>query len=609
METSKKDNKIKPLNSMALNMFMCIIIFIIIPVAVGFFYSYRIYENIITEEISKNNIEKISQFKNDFNTTFDNMAKVSNLIINNNNLQSVLENENTSYYQRNQIITKVFNDVMIYNDLPSENVKITFFDNKKQVYSNWSLNFNNYEFIIDKDWVKEALKSNYYAVWSDFEPSFVKEEKNVKYVSLARSIESSNYNNIGTLIVSLSEKEFSRIFKKYMPEKNSSLLISSSKEEILTYVSDEGISKFKEISKLIRKDNSHNTDYKLIDINDKKYLVNSYNIRKTEWTSINKEWKITIISSYENIVSQLKVFSSKITVVFTIAAIFLLLATTYITGKIFYPIKKLEKGMYDFDLNSNLDFLNLKRKDEIGYLNKAFYKMAESIKELFGKLESEHKIKERYRYESLRAQLNPHFLFNTLNTIRWMAIIRKADNIVETIDALGNILKYSMNRGGELIPLKDEIENIRSYVFIQNNRYGSSYEVKYEIEDSLMELKIIKFILQPIVENSIIHAFEDRDGIGCITIKGKLYEANLILSVEDNGIGITQTEIEEIFEEKSEKISNDRKVTGLGIKTIHEMLKIACGHQYGLEVQSLINNGTEVRLVLPVINGEEDVNV
>jgi len=609
MKTSEKFNEIKPSHSMALSIFMGLIIFIIIPVAIGFFYSYKIYENIIIEEMSKNNIKNITQFKNDFNTTFDNIAKISNLIINNSYMQSVLENENADYYQRNKIITKVFNDVMLYNDLPSENVKITFFDNKGQVYSNWSLNFNNYGFILDKDWVKQALKSNYYALWSNFEASFDKEEKNVNYVSLARSIESSNNYNIGTLIISLSEKEFSRIFKKYMPEKNSSLLISSSKEEILTYVGDGDISKFKRISKLIKEDNTQNLDYRLININNEKYLVNSYKIKNSEWTAINKEWKITIISSYEKIASQLKVFSSKITAFFTVAAIFLFLATIYVTVKIFYPIKKLEKVMYDFDLNSNFNFVNLKRKDEIGYLNKAFYKMATSIKELFEKLESEHKIKEIYRYESLRAQLNPHFLFNTLNTIRWMALIRKADNIVETVDALGNILKYSMKRGGEMIPLKDEMENIRSYVFIQNNRYGSSYQVKYEIEDSLMELKIIKFILQPIVENSIIHAFEDRDGVGCITIKGKIEDSNLILSVVDNGIGMTESEIKKIFQEKDEKISNDSKVTGLGIKTIHDMLKIACGQEYGLEVQSLFNNGTQVRLVLPVIYGEENANV
>jgi len=609
MKTDKKFSEIKPAHSMALNIFMGIIIFIIIPVAFGFFYSYRIYENIITEEINKNNIRNITQFKNDFNTTFDNMTKVSSLIINNNYIQSVLENENIDYYQRYKVITKVFNDVMLYNDLPSENVKITFFDNKGQVYSNWPLNFNNYKFILDKAWVKEAVKSNYYAVWSDFENSFDKAEKNIKYISLVRSIESSNYKNNGTLIISVSEKEFNRIFRKYMPEKNSFLLISSSKKEILTCVNDKYISEFKEISKLLREDNSQNLNYKEINVNNKKYLANSYNIGNSEWTSINKDWKMTIISSYENIDSQLKVLSSKITIVFIVAAIVLLLATIYVTVKIFYPIKRLEKVMYDFDLSSNLNFLNLKRKDEIGYLNKAFYKMAKSIKELFKKLESEHKIKEIYRYESLRAQLNPHFLFNTLNTIRWMAIIRKADNIVETVDALGNILKYSMNRGGEQVHLKEEMENIRSYVFIQNNRYGSSYQVKYEIDDSLMELKIIKFILQPIVENSIIHAFEDRDGIGCITIKGKIEDDNLILSVEDNGVGMTKTQIEEIFQEKDEKLSNNRKVTGLGIKAIHEMLKIACGQEYGLRVQSLINNGTQVKLVLPLIHGEENANV
>jgi two-component system sensor histidine kinase YesM len=124
-----------------------------------------------------------------------------------------------------------------------------------------------------------------------------------------------------------------------------------------------------------------------------------------------------------------------------------------------------------------------------------------------------------------------------------------------------------------------------------------------------MQIKIIKFILQPIVENSIIHAFEDRDGIGCITIKGKIEDENLILSVEDNGVGMTKVQIEKIYQKKNENVRNDRKVTGLGIKTIHEMLKIACGDQYGVEVRSLIDNGTQVRLILPLNNGEENTNV
>lgn len=608
MEKNQQSYKIKPFQSLSLKIFMGIIIFIIVPVFMGFIYTYKLFENIITEEISKSNIKNITQFKEDINITFDNMVKTSNYITNNSFFTSVLDNENSDYYERSQVITKVFSDVLLNSNFSDENIRLTFIDDKGHIYSNWSLNYNDYGFILEKDWVKEALDSNYYAVWSDFENSFIKEERNVKYVSLARNVQSKQYNNIGTLIVSVSENEFIKTFKKYMPEKDSSLLISSPNGKIITYFDNDGLSKSKEIMNFILENKEQNMGYKLLDINNKKYLVNSYNIKKSEWTSLSKEWRITIVSSYENIISQLKVYSSKITVIIIVATVILLFAAAYVTAIIFYPIKKLEKGMYDFNLESNLDFLNLKRKDEIGFLNRAFYNMAQSIKELFDKLETEHKTIEKYRYESLRAQLNPHFLFNTLNTIRWMAIIRKADNIVQTIDALSNMLKYSMNRGGELIPVKSELENIKSYIFIQNNRYGSSYEVKYDIDENLMELKIIKFILQPIVENSIIHAFEDRDGVGFIKIEGRIENDNLIISVEDNGIGMTEDEIKKIFQVKNENTSSDMKVTGLGIRTIDEMLKIACGHQYGLQVQSS-KNGTKTTLKLPIIGEKEKANV
>ena len=134
--------------------------------------------------------------------------------------------------------------------------------------------------------------------------------------------------------------------------------------------------------------------------------------------------------------------------------------------------------------------------------------MSDKLKEAFRRLKAEQEIQERYRYESLRAQINPHFLFNTLTSIRWMAVIRGADNIVESIDALANLLRYSFGRDREQAYIKEELENIKNYVYIQNLRYGDHVSLDIDVDEEICRMKTIKFILQPIVENAILHGYD-----------------------------------------------------------------------------------------------------
>lgn len=184
--------------------------------------------------------------------------------------------------------------------------------------------------------------------------------------------------------------------------------------------------------------------------------------------------------------------------------------------------------------------------------------------------------------EALRAQVNPHFLFNTLNAIRWMAIIRKADNIVACIDALATMLKYSMSRGGELVTLKDELDNINSYIYIYNCRYGNQFTLETDLDRELLELQVVKFILQPIVENAVIHGFKGSEKQGTIMIYGDVENGVLKLYVEDNGCGLQNGEAE---------AQSGRKVTGIGIANVDARIKSAYGAQYGL----LVYNGAGLR--------------
>ena len=247
--------------------------------------------------------------------------------------------------------------------------------------------------------------------------------------------------------------------------------------------------------------------------------------------------------------------------------------------------------------------VNLTRRDEIGSLSRTFYEMEKKINELFVRLREETEVRERYRYQALRAQVNPHFLFNTLGTIRWMAVIRHADNITEMLDALGTILRYSMDREGETVRLGEELQMIRKYIFIQNYRYGRECRLKIDVKEELTDCPIIKFILQPVVENAFLHAFREFDGQPQITIDGERNGDELYLRVSDNGKGIEESIRESINDQNGPQ---RKKVTGIGLTNVNERIRIEYGDGYGIRIRPKAEGGTTVEYRLFIVRGNED---
>lgn len=591
---------------------LLLLVFIVIPVCIAMFYSFSRYEGIIHSEISDRNLENMSRIESDINSVFDNMVKVSNFIVSDVNIHKGLTDPENTYFERAKIVESVINNVMdskIFN----EGIIITMVDRDGNIYSNWSLNFNDYSSIWDKEWVRQSLASSGHLVWSAFEPGYIKEDRGIKYISLARAIVNpSNYaDSIATLIISIREGEIKSVFDKYLESGDAGVLVSDTKKEILIYAGDESLNAEHVLSETVHQASARRSGYLLKQINFRKYLVNTYTIDRAPWTVDSGNWNVIIFTSYDRIISSLQAFSKQMTTYLIIFVALLAAVISFLTKQIVKPIKKLDRQMAKFEVDEELWELDVKRNDEIGHLNRAFYSMAKSIKSLFNRVIEEYETKEKYKFESLRAQLNPHFLFNTLNTIRWMAIIRKADNIVDAIDALAKLLKFSMSRGSETVPLKEELENIESYIFIQNSRYGSRYKVKYNINDEFMDMIVIKFILQPIVENAIIHAFRDNEGAGLIEIEASLEQGNLVLVVRDNGRGMDEKEASAILNQEKSAKRDENKVTGLGVRNINERIKVAYGKSYGIEIFSKKEEGTTVKYTLPAVRSayrKDDTN-
>lgn len=569
-----------------------------------FMYTKYSFVEYIQEELSNKTIQNISKSQQDIYYTFQSMAGISNVLILNKDLKKALMDDNESYYEKMKAFDSSVADMTVNNLFSLNDYKITVFDTKNEIYSNWSTNYNNYQFLINQDWVQESIKRNGHITWSMFSPAFIigESDRDEKYISLARSMLADDVTGkrFATIIISISQKKLSEILLKYSySEKNCIYVCSEDGEAILKNDPSETISQDK-IKSLYGSLNKSSSGGKVEKIGNARYLVSYYTIPEP-WTFNGQQLKILHFTPYENVINQLNDISYKMDLATFIFLFIVILFGAGIAMRIVKPIKRLSRQMKTYSPNAELDVLDTKRSDEIGYLNKAFYRMSGNIRELFESLQHEHQVREKYRFESLRAQINPHFLFNTLNSIRWMAIIRKADNIVESIDALANMLKYSMSKGDELVRLRDELENIKSYIFIQNCRYGDRYQVEIDIDEALYELKIIKFILQPIVENAIIHAFKENDGKGVVKIYGDIEDDVFRLYVEDNGNGVQQKEINRFNRAKQSKGNDKKKLTGIGLTNVNERISIEYGDRFGIEILSGRNKGAIIAYTLPVL--------
>ncbi len=445
-------------------------------------------------------------------------------------------------------------------------------------------------------------------VWRLFTDTFNEKTGGEKYVSVARPVLDENDSSkiLGILYISVNDNIFRSVLQNYLYTENDSVgiydnygqcLLTNEKEEYLSPT---------QASEIIQETLEGKRFEKVITLNGTKYLITSYPINVRY--SGSEEKLITIhLTDFQNVTDSFSQISSKMTlflVVFLLALIAMLLLLVY---GIVTPVKQLSCKMQEYKLGEIITGLDIQRKDELGMLNRSFLAMSYKIEELFKKLKEEHHVRELYYYESLRAQMTPHFLFNSLNTIRWMAIIKGEEAIVAGIDALSNMLKYNMNKTGEFVTLREELENIQNYIYIQNLRYGSRLEITVDMDEELYSYKMIKFILQPIVENAVIHAFKE-NADGKIYVYGYIENNMLKIFVEDNGKGFSEEAISDFQNRKKDEKCTTKKMTGIGISNVDYRIKVEYGEPYGIELDFRKKKGTTVIFTLPIISGEGEEN-
>ncbi|NHN34912.1 sensor histidine kinase [Paenibacillus agricola] len=268
------------------------------------------------------------------------------------------------------------------------------------------------------------------------------------------------------------------------------------------------------------------------------------------------------------------------------------------------PLEELIRVMKQVD-QDNFDLqVNISQNDEFGRLGKSFNRMMNRINYLVSEVYIKELSWKEAEYKALKAQINPHFLYNTLETIRYLAEFDEQEKIMTITIALGRLFKASIDNKNDYSSVRDELVYIDAYLKIQNTRFQDKVDVYINVDDVIMESMIPRFILQPLVENAFVHGLENKIGKGSLMIKGWAAQETIHFQIEDDGIGMTLVTLDELFR-MDRSAQEEKKGTGTGFLNVHNRIKMLYGDGYGLTIQSSPNVGTIVEAQMPMIHSEK----
>ena len=447
------------------------------------------------------------------------------------------------------------------------------------------------------DWYAKAVaKSQDAIITGPNRHSFFDTDDEV--ISLSREVQSyENGTFRGVILINLNMNKITEICNSFQEKQENFICIINDKGE-LVYEQQNGKERFAFDEKENRQElntalgKTKESCFRL-NYRGEKYLVTRTDMKTTGWTLVS-------MVPYKSVMAETMAISGVMILAVVITLIVTLLLLNRILTGVVKPLKKLEKYMVQVNPDNMDQRMEILTDDEIGHLSMKFNQMMDRIRNLKEQVIEEQEDKRKYELQALQAQINPHFLYNTLDSIIWMAETNDS-NIVAMTEALAKLFRISLNKGNEEISLERELEHVKNYLIIQSMRYADKFTYEISAEPGVERCRTIKLILQPIVENCIYHGIKKKRGTGKITIRAYRREQNLIIEVSDDGCGMPEEICRKILSDEieSENISG----SGIGVKNVNERIQLRFGKKYGLSYSSEEGVGTTVTYVLPYNEG------
>lgn len=438
------------------------------------------------------------------------------------------------------------------------------------------------EFILSDSHVQNAIADSYPWVITMSRPLYNSLNKMVDGVMLI----DLNYSTINDLCRSVSLGKEGYI---YVIDKNGKIIYHPKQQLLYSGLKGEEV---ESIMKLYGEEDSF-----IKSGSDGTKVYTAATSSKTGWTVVGVSYMADLLKDWD-----------QANMTYVITAVILVFAgatfAVFTSRRVTRPIKLLDISMREV-AKGNFDIIPPKEvsPNEIGRLETTFYQMMQEIRTLTAQNIEEQKQKRKAEIRALQAQINPHFLYNTLDSIIWMAEGgRHNQEVVLMTSSLAKLLRQSIGNREELVTIAQEVEYTKTYLTIQGIRYKDKLEFEASVDTNVQNRRIVKLTLQPLVENAIYHGIKYLDHKGMISIKGYQEGKDIVLEVRDNGTGMDEQELREVFTKKESKSSTG----GVGVYNVQNRLQLYYGKEYGLEYISKKGEGTVVKITIPT--AEEDTN-
>jgi len=307
----------------------------------------------------------------------------------------------------------------------------------------------------------------------------------------------------------------------------------------------------------------------------------------------NMNWKLVGVFYTSDIATSQQRISDYIKLILFVGLIIFISFSMFMSSRITKPIQELQRSMKDVE-NGNFDIqLEITGEHEVVQLTKSYNVMIRRIRNLMDQIVIEQEAKRKSELSSLQAQINPHFLYNTLDSIVWMAEHEKHEDVILMTGSLASLFRISISKGAMIIPVQKEIDHAKHYLTIQKMRYKEKFEFEFDVDEEIYKYETIKLILQPMIENSIYHGIRHMVDEGMIYIRGYVKDDFLIFEVEDDGLGMSEETANSIL------YNTNSTENGVGVHNVHERIQLMYGKEYGLEIESEIEEGTKITFRMP----------
>lgn len=561
-------------------------VLIVSALAVFMLLSLNYTEETVLENSSEYTMQLIERVNADLDSYITYMANISDIVANNKDVTDYFFAD-LSNGKKFDLKTRIYAQFNTLRNARNDIYNIGVLTEEDYVLNNGKNRINEYAGASGLEWYKKALqKQEDIALSASHVQNIVKND--YKWVvTLSRGIRNPRTNQVESVFfVDLNYSAINDLCEKislgskgyiYIIDENGSIIYHPKQQLLYSGIRTE---LYEEVL------NSPENSFMIGEGKDRRlYTISQSDM--TNWTIVGVAYldemmgkRVETLLSY--LLISIMLFSAALLI-----AIFLSREITRPVTNLEKSMKEVEKGNFD---NVELEILD---KNEIGSLTNSFNIMTKEIQHLMLENIEEQRAKRKSELKALQSQINPHFLYNTLDSIIWMAESGKTQEVVLMTASLAKLLRQSISNEEEIVSIRREIDYVKQYLTIQKMRYQDKMEYEIDIQEEILRKEIVKLTLQPLVENALYHGIKYKEGKGMIYITGCIEDEDILIQISDNGAGMDDNQLTHILDAKEQKNG------GVGVRNVQDRLQLFYGRKYGLTYQSCLGDGTRVTVRIP----------